>query len=130
MFRALSSRRIAVAVAGAALFTMTAACGSAANDEVCTGTALTKSFNDFTTAATGSAGDPAKFNAATAKLGTDLKAQAANADGDVAAALNDMATSFEAVKIDANDPAAAAAAMGPLTSKMQEASSKLAAACS
>ncbi|MGC5015378.1 hypothetical protein ACLQ2R_31860 [Streptosporangium sp. DT93] len=130
MFRALSSRRIAVAAAGVALVSMTAACGGSANDEVCTGAAWTQSFTDFTTAMTGAAGDAGKINAAAAKLGADLKAVGAKADGDVAAALNDLGASFEAVKIDANDPAAAAAAMGPVTAKIQEAGTKLSAACS
>ncbi|MEU4829527.1 hypothetical protein [Streptosporangium sp. NPDC023615] len=130
MFRALSSRRIAVAVAGAALVSLTAACGSSANDEVCNGAAWSKPFTDFNTTLTGAAGDTAKINAATTKLGTDLKALAAGADGDVATALNDMAASFAAVKIDEKDPAATAAATGPLVSKIQEASTKLNAACS
>ncbi|GAA3007842.1 hypothetical protein [Streptosporangium longisporum] len=130
MFRALSSRRIAVAVAGAALISMTAACGGSANDEVCKNAAWSKSFTDFNTSVAGAAGDAGKINAATAKLGGDLKALAAKADGDVATALTDLGASFEAVKIDANDPAAAASAMEPLVSKIQEAGTKFAAACS
>ncbi len=132
MFRALSSRRLAVAAAaGIALISMTAACGaSSANSAVCTEAAWSKPFADFTTAATSSAGDLNKYNDATAKLAADLKALAGTAEGEVATALNDLATSFESVKIDPNDPAAAATAAGSLATKAQEASTKLAAACS
>ncbi|MGJ6960431.1 hypothetical protein ACSDR0_00860 [Streptosporangium sp. G11] len=130
MFRALSSRRLAVTAAGFALISMTAACGASANSAVCTEAAWSKPFADFTTAATASAGDLTKYNDATAKLAADLKALAGTADGEVATALNDLATSFESVKIDANDPAAAATAVSSLATKAQEASTKLAAACS
>ncbi|WP_440098300.1 hypothetical protein [Streptosporangium sp. H16] len=130
MFRALSSRRIAIAAAGIALISMTAACGgSSANSAVCAEAAWSKPFADFTTAATSSAGDLTKYNDATAKLAADLKALAGTADGEVATALNDLAASFESVKIDPNDPAAAATAAGSLATKTQEASTKLAAAC-
>ncbi|MFF3440190.1 hypothetical protein [Streptosporangium sp. NPDC002721] len=130
MFRALSPRRLAVAAAGVALISMTAACGaSSANSAVCNEAAWSKPFADFTTAAAASAGDLNKYNDATAKLAADLKALAGTADGKVATALTDLATSFESVKIDPNDPAAAAAAAGSLATKVQEASTKLAAAC-
>ncbi|WP_344917603.1 hypothetical protein [Streptosporangium oxazolinicum] len=109
---------------------MTAACGASANSAVCTEASWSKPFADFNTAATASAGDLGKFNDATAKLAADLKALAGTADGEVATALTDLATSFESVKIDASDPAAAAAAAGSLTTKVQEASTKLVAACS
>ncbi|MER5644533.1 hypothetical protein [Streptosporangium sp. NPDC002524] len=131
MFRALSSRRLAVTAAGIALISMTAACGaSSANSAVCTDGAWSKPFTDFTTAVAGSTGDLAKYNDATAKLAADLKALAGTADGDVATALTDLATTFESVKIDPNDPTAAATALGSLTTKAQEASTKLAEACS
>ncbi|MEU0485235.1 hypothetical protein ABZ260_39410 [Streptosporangium sp. NPDC006013] len=110
---------------------MTAACGgSSGNDAICTEAGWTKIFTDYTTSATAGAGDPGKFNDATAKLAADLKALAGTADGDVAAALTDLATSFESIKIDPNDPAASAAALGTVGTKFQEATTKLAAACS
>ncbi|MET8052989.1 MULTISPECIES: hypothetical protein [unclassified Streptosporangium] len=131
MFRAFSSRRIAVAAAGAALISMTAACGgSSGNDAICTEAAWTKIFTDYSTSATASAGDLSKFNDATAKLAADLKALAGTADGDVATALTDLSTSFGAIKIDPNDPAASASTLGTLGTKIQEATTKLAAACS
>jgi len=130
MFRLLSSRRIAVAAAGAALLSMTVACGASAGNPVCADAAWTKVFSDYTAATTASAGDLDKFNDATAKLAADLKALAATADGEVAAALTDLSTAFGAAKIDANDPAAGAAATGELGAKVQEATTKLAAACS
>ncbi|MEV4376864.1 hypothetical protein ACFQVD_42685 [Streptosporangium amethystogenes subsp. fukuiense] len=131
MFRALSSRRIAVAAAGAALISMTAACGgSSTNDAICAEAAWSKIFTDYSTAATAGAGDLGKFNDATAKLAADLKALADTADGDLAAALTDLSTSFGSFKIDPNDPAAAATAAGTFGTKIQEASNKLVAACS
>ncbi|WP_433364613.1 hypothetical protein [Streptosporangium sp. CA-115845] len=131
MFRALSFRRIAVAAAGAALISMTAACGgSSTNDAICTEAAWSKSFADYTTAATASAGDLGKFNEAIAKLAADLKALADTADGDLATALTDLSTSFGSFKIDPSDPTAAAAAASTFGSKIQEATTKLAAACS
>lgn len=131
MFRALSSRRLAVAAVGVALISMTAACGaSSTNSAVCTEAAWSKPFADFTTAATASAGDLTKYNDAIAKLAADLKALAGTADGDVATALTDLATSFESARIDASDPAAAATALGSLATKTQEATTKLAEACS
>ncbi|WP_329084610.1 MULTISPECIES: hypothetical protein [unclassified Streptosporangium] len=109
---------------------MTAACGaSSPNSAVCTEASWSKPFADFNTAATASAGDLTKFNDATAKLAADLKALAGTADGEVATALTDLATSFESIKIDANDPAAAAGVAGSLATKVQEASTKLVAAC-
>ncbi|MEU4535252.1 hypothetical protein AB0G15_10330 [Streptosporangium sp. NPDC023825] len=131
MFRALSSRRLAVAAAGIALISMTAACGaSSANSAVCTEAAWSKPLGDFTTAVTASAGDLTKYNDATAKLTADLKTLAGTADGEVASALNDLAASFESFKIDPNDPAAATTALGSMTTKAQEATTKLAEACS
>ncbi|MER5623901.1 hypothetical protein [Streptosporangium sp. NPDC002544] len=110
---------------------MTAACGgSSGNDAICTEAAWTKIFTDYTTSATAGAGDVNKLNDATAKLAADLKALAGTADGDVATALTDLATSFESIKIDPNDPTAAATAVTSFGSKMQEATTKLAAACS
>lgn len=130
MFRALSSRRLAVTAAGVALISTTAACGATANSAVCTEAAWSKPFADFTTAATASAGDLNKYNDATAKLAADLKALAGTADGEVSTALTDLAATFESVKIDPNDPTTAATALGSLTTKAQEASTKLAEACS
>ncbi|MGW2193579.1 hypothetical protein ACWCSH_14650, partial [Streptosporangium sp. NPDC001682] len=73
---------------------MTAACGgSSGNDAICTEAAWTKIFTDYTTSATAGAGDVNKLNDATAKLAADLKALAGTADGDVATALTDLATS-------------------------------------
>ncbi|MFC7648852.1 hypothetical protein ACFQX6_56780 [Streptosporangium lutulentum] len=109
---------------------MTAACGGSAGSEICTDAAWTKSFTDYSAAAASSAGDLNKFNEATAKLSADLKTLAGTADGEVATALNDLATSLEGLKIDPSDPAAAAAAAGTMTTKLQEATTKLASACS
>jgi hypothetical protein len=130
MFSALSSRRISLAFAGIALVSMTAACGGSTNSAFCTDAPWTKAFTDYTTAATAGAGDLGKFNDATAKLSADLKTLAGTTDGEMATALNDLATSFESVKIDPNDPAAAATALSGVGAKMQEATTNLVKACS
>ncbi|WP_371783819.1 hypothetical protein [Streptosporangium subroseum] len=130
MFSALSSRRVSLAFAGIALVSMTAACGGSTNSAICTDAAWTKAFTEYTTAATASAGDLGKFNDATAKLSADLKALAGTADGDVATALNDFATSFGEIKIDPNDPAAAGTALSGVGTKISEATTKLVTACS
>lgn len=130
MFSALSSRRISLAFAGIALVSMTAACGGSTNSAICTDAAWTKAFTDYTTAATASAGDPGKFNDATAKLSADLKTLAGTTDGDVATALNDLATSLGSIKIDPSDPAAAATALSGVGTKISEATANLVKACS
>jgi hypothetical protein len=129
MFSALSPRRIAVTFVGVALISMTAACGGSATSEICSGASWTKAFTDYSTAAAASAGDLNKYNDATVKLAADLKALADTTDGDLATALNDLSTSFGAIKIDPNDPASAATALSGVGSKVQEASTKLIKAC-
>ncbi|MEV6859884.1 hypothetical protein AB0M44_02580 [Streptosporangium subroseum] len=109
---------------------MTAACGGSTNSAICTDAAWTKAFTDYTTAATASAGDPGKFNDATAKLSADLKTLAGTTDGDVATALNDLATSLGSIKIDPSDPAAAATALSGVGTKISEATANLVKACS
>lgn len=130
MFHALFSRRLAVAVAGAALLSMTAACGASAGDAACTEAAWTKIFSDYTAATTSSAGDFGKFNDATDKLAADLKTLADTTEGDLSTALTDLSTTFGSVKIDENDPAAAATAVSELGTKVQKATAALSAACS
>ena len=95
MFSALSSRRISLAFAGIALVSMTAACGGSTNSAICTEASWSKAFTDYAAAAGAGAGDLDKVNDATAKLGADLKTLAGTADGEVATALNDLATTFE-----------------------------------
>ena len=65
------------------------------NSAICTEASWSKAFTDYSTAAAAGAGDLNKFNEATAKLATDLKTLAGTADGDLATALTDLATSFD-----------------------------------
>lgn len=127
MFSVFSSRRIAVTVAGAALITMTAACGGSGNTALCTEAQTLNS--SFASSMASAATDPEKFNTAIQKHSEDLKALAGKADGDLASALNDMSALFGAIKIDANDPAAMAASLQDLGKKSTEMGTKFGAAC-
>ncbi|GGK53027.1 hypothetical protein HS048_30735 [Planomonospora sp. ID91781] len=128
MFSLLSSRRIAVTLAGAALISMTAACGGAANAEACTEaqSILTNATTSMSTAGT----DPAKFNEATQKVADDFKALAAKTDGDLATAITGFADVWANIKIDTANPAGLATSIQDLTSKSQAFSTELAKACS
>ncbi|MBB2911132.1 methyl-accepting chemotaxis protein [Streptosporangium becharense] len=130
MFSPLFSRRIGLVTAGVALISLTAACGGSANSEICNGAAWSKAFSDYTASATAAAADANKLNEANQKLSSDLKDLAAKADGELATALTEFADSFGSLKIDANDPAATATAASSFSAKIQEAGTKLAAACS
>lgn len=128
MFPLLSSRRIAATVAGAALLSLTAACGGSGDAAVCTD--AQKLFADYTASAPRISGDLGKFNEATQKFSADLKTLAGKADGELAGALNDLSTTFGGFKIDPNDPAAASAAVQELSKKTIEAGTRLGNACS
>ncbi|GGS79073.1 hypothetical protein GCM10010156_42310 [Planobispora rosea] len=130
MFRLISSRRIAVTVAGAALLSLTAACGAGANSSICSEAPWTKLTQEYTTAVTGAGGDLNKYNEANQKFASDLKKLAGEAEGDLATALNNFATAIGNVKIDANDPTSATAAVQELGTKTQELQSELVKACS
>lgn len=130
MLSVLSSRRVAATVAGAALLSLSAACGGSGNAAICSEAPWSKAFTDYTTSATATAGDLNKFNEANAKLAADLKELAGKADGDLAAALNDLSATWASLKVDPKDPAASSAALGSLGTKTQEAVGKLAKACS
>ncbi|MER5320394.1 hypothetical protein [Streptosporangium roseum] len=127
MLSVLSSRRIAVTVAGAALISMTAACGGSANAEACA--SATKLITDYSSSAAANATDLEKYQAANQKFSEDLKALAGTTDGDLAAALNDLSTSMGGLKIDEKDPAAFAAALPEFTKKLTEAGTKLQTTC-
>ncbi|GAA4234944.1 hypothetical protein FHR32_000981 [Streptosporangium album] len=128
MLTALTSRRIAVAAAGVALLSMTAACGGSGNAALCT--EAQQLITSYTSSMASNVGDLEKFNQSNQKLGDDLKALAAKSDGDAASAMNDVAASMSGLKIDAKDPAAAAAALPEFSKKLTEAGVKLQTACS
>ncbi|MBG0815638.1 hypothetical protein [Planomonospora sp. ID82291] len=128
MFSLLSSRRIAAAVAGAALLSMTAACGGAANAEACT--EAKNILTDVTTSMSTVGTDPAKFNAATQKTADDLKALAGKTDGDLSTALTGFADVWASIKIDTANPAGLATSIQELSSKSQTFATELNKACS
>ncbi|GAA3131744.1 hypothetical protein [Streptosporangium carneum] len=130
MFSVLSSRRIAATVAGAALLSFTAACGGSGNAAFCADAPWTKAFTDYTTSVSSAGLDIKKMNDASQKLSADLKELAGKTDGDLASAINDLATAWEKLKIDPKDPAGAAAATQDMTKNLQEGTAKLAKACS
>lgn len=127
MLSVLSSRRIAVTVAGAALISMTAACGGSANAALCT--EATKLMTDYTTSMASVGTDFGKYNEVNQKLSADFKALAGKADGELATALDGFATTWAAFKIDEKDPAASAAAIQEISKKSQEATLKFGSAC-
>ncbi|MEU7983482.1 hypothetical protein AB0B56_01295 [Streptosporangium canum] len=127
MLSALSSRRIAVTVAGAALISMTAACGGSANAEACA--SATKLMTDYSTSVASVGADFGKYNEVNQKLSDDFKALAGKADGELASALNGFATTWAAFKIDEKDPGASAAAIQEIGKKSQEAALKFGSAC-
>ncbi|MFB9892456.1 hypothetical protein [Planobispora takensis] len=128
MFSVLSPRRIAAVAAGAVLLSLTAACGAGSNTALCN--EAQKLFTDYSSNAATISGDLAKFNEANQKFSADLKALAAKADGELASALNDFSATWGALKIDPNNPAGAASAVQDLGTKAQQATTKLASACS
>ncbi|MBB4920102.1 hypothetical protein ACFY19_34875 [Streptosporangium saharense] len=129
MFSVLSSRRIAATVAGAALLSFTAACGGSGNAEFCAQAPWTKAFTDYSTTTASAGTDLNKFNDASQKLSADLKELAGKTDGDLASALNDFSATWANFKLDPKDPAGAATTAQEMTKQLQEATTKLAKAC-
>ncbi|GIH77889.1 hypothetical protein [Planobispora longispora] len=128
MFRLLSPRRIAVAVAGAALISTTAACGAGANASLCAD--AQKLFTDYSSSAPAASADLAKLNELNAKFAADLKALAGKADGDLASALGDLAKTWDGLQIDPSNPSAAISAAQELTTNLTQAAAKIEGACS
>ncbi|MEU9830911.1 hypothetical protein AB0D67_05145 [Streptosporangium sp. NPDC048047] len=128
MFSLLPSRRIAATVAGAVLLSLSAACGAGADAAMCAD--ALKLMNDYKTDVAGVGVDMEKLNAVNEKFASDMKAMAAKADGDLASGLNDLAASFGSLKVDPNNPGAAAGAMQGLSGKIVSAGTKMNAACS
>ncbi|MFJ2031655.1 hypothetical protein [Streptosporangium sp. NPDC087985] len=122
------SRRIAVAVAGVALLSTTAACGGSSSTALCA--EASQLMRGYASSMVANISAPEKFNEENQKFAKDLKALAAKADGDLASALNGLASTFETFDLDANDPAAAAAAATDLGEKITDATTKFGTACS
>ncbi|MDF5757279.1 hypothetical protein [Spongiactinospora sp. TRM90649] len=136
-------RRVSVAAASTLTAVVLASCGSSGGSPTADGDSTTggdsaaggssavcadaqKVLTDFSTTVTAKIADPEGMNKAFADLSGKLKDLAAKADGEAATALNDLSTSFGGIKIDASNPTAANDAV----TKMTEAGTKLAQACS
>ncbi|MGI5274066.1 hypothetical protein ACQEUU_33365 [Nonomuraea sp. CA-218870] len=101
-------RRLTLAFATFALAGLTiTGCGAIGQAVDCNTAAaeVTPILNEFSTAMTSSAADPKAAEAAGQEAAAKVKTLAANYDGEVGAALTDLATGLEGIKIDGSDPA-------------------------
>ncbi|GGP99158.1 hypothetical protein [Streptosporangium pseudovulgare] len=128
MVSVLTSRRVAATVAGAVLLSLSAACGGSADAAMCAD--AKKAMTGFQTDMAGAGLDLKNMTAVAEKHAANLKAMAAKADGDLASALNDLSASLGALKLDADDPEASAAATHDFSKKVMEANAKLTTTCS
>src|SRR5689334_17947127 len=95
----ITLRRHALAVSAAAiLVSLTTACGGGSTQAVCQD--AVKAFQDYSTQAAAGAGNLQAFNTATADLATKLKDLSGKADGDLAATLSELSTTWGGIKID------------------------------
>ncbi|MEO3873949.1 hypothetical protein ABGB18_34490 [Nonomuraea sp. B12E4] len=114
-------RRLAVAAATLTLAVLTTSCGAVGQAVDCANVSqeITKITTEFSSAGS----DPAAIEKASQDAAGKLKTLAGQYDGDLASAVNDMATVFESVNFD--DPTATTDAM----SKLPEIQAKAVAAC-
>ncbi|MCA2223261.1 hypothetical protein [Nonomuraea aurantiaca] len=120
-------RRIAIAIATLSLAGLTTACGAIGNAVDCNqvGTDVTKITQEFTTSMSGAATDPKAIEKASQETAGKLKTLASKYDGDLAGALNDLASVFESIKIDMKNPASATEGL----SKIPTIEAKIKSAC-
>jgi hypothetical protein len=104
---------------------MTSACGAIGTAVDCNAAAqeVTTITTDWSSAVTKSATDPAAMEKASQDAATKTKALASKHDGEIADALNDLATGFESVKGDMTS-------VSTLTTKIQDFQTKITSACS
>jgi hypothetical protein len=121
-------RRIAIAIATLTLAGLTTACGALGTAVDCNKVAseVTAIMNDFNTSAAGAATDPKSLETAGTEAAGKVKTLAADYDGELGSALNDLASGLEGIKIDAQDPTAS---MESVT-KLQGFITKIQSACS
>ncbi|GAA4521130.1 MULTISPECIES: hypothetical protein [Nonomuraea] len=122
-------RRLALAVATFAFAGMTiTGCGALSQAVDCNTAAaeVTTIMNEFNTTAASAATDPKALETAGKEAGAKVKTLAGNYDGEVGAALNDLATGLEGIKIDGSDPAGSMESV----SKLQGFITKIQQACS
>ncbi|MEV0996562.1 hypothetical protein [Nonomuraea sp. NPDC050202] len=118
-------RRLAVAAATLTLAALTTACGAIGQAVDCTQVSqeITKITNEYSSSLSSAATDPKAIEKASQETADKLKTLASKYDGDLAGAVNDMATVFSSIKVD--DPSGATEAMG----KLPEIQAKAVAAC-
>lgn len=124
----VNSRRIAISLAALSLAGLLSACGAVGQAVDCNAVAqeITTISTEFSTAASGAATDPDSFNKASADAAGKVKALAGKYDGDLAAALNELAGAFEGMKLDPANPSAVLESVN----KIQGFQTKITAACS
>ncbi|MGW3348136.1 hypothetical protein ACWDA3_33010 [Nonomuraea rubra] len=118
-------RRLAVAAATLTLAALTTSCGAIGQAVDCTQVSqeITKITNEYSSSLSSAATDPKAIEKASQETADKLKTLASKYDGDLAGAVNDMATVFESIKVD--DMSGATEAMG----KLPEIQAKAVAAC-
>ncbi|MDR8414954.1 hypothetical protein MTP10_40275 [Nonomuraea sp. 3-1Str] len=121
-------RRIALMVATLSLAGLTTACGAIGNAVDCNqvGNDVTKIMNDFSGSMTKVATDPKALETAGDEAASKVKTLAGNYDGELAAALNDLASGLDGLKIDSENPTATMESV----QKMQGFVTKIQSACS
>ncbi|MEV4288525.1 hypothetical protein AB0K40_23705 [Nonomuraea bangladeshensis] len=119
-------RRLAIAAATISLAVLTTACGALGQAVDCNSAAqeASKIMTDWSSEVTKNATDAKAVGAASATAADKTKELAGKYDGDVAAALNDLAAGFES--LEKGD----VAQMTEFTGKMNGFSSKITSACS
>ncbi|WP_157251201.1 hypothetical protein [Nonomuraea typhae] len=119
-----SRRRITITIAALALAGFATACGAVDKAVNCNAAAqeVTKISNEFTQAMTSAATDPGALSKAADEAAGKVKTLAGKHDGELAAALNDLASGFEGMK----DPSSAMAG----ANKIQGFITKIQSACS
>ncbi|MFC4586170.1 hypothetical protein [Sphaerisporangium corydalis] len=122
------TRRILAVSSAAVLVSLASACGGGSAKASCEG--AMKAFQDYTTQMSAATGDLGGINKAGAALATRLNELSGQADGELKTTLADLSTTWSGLKIDASDPAAAAAKLPQFATKASEATQKLASACS
>ncbi|MEV0589170.1 hypothetical protein [Nonomuraea sp. NPDC050310] len=124
--------KIGFGFATLALIGATAACGAVGQAVDCNavGNEVTQIMTTYSNSLTGAMSKPEEIAATMEKSGQEaagkLKALAAKHDGDLAAAVNDLAGAMESMKVDAANPTAMTDGM----TKMQSFQTKIVSACS
>ncbi|WP_067125228.1 hypothetical protein [Microtetraspora malaysiensis] len=114
-------------VAASAVLALTSACGGGA-DKVALCTETTKAMTDYASAMASAGTNLDGFNQASSDLAAKLKEIAGKADGDLQSSLTKFGESFDELKVDPKDPAAATK-VGDFAKKVTEASTAFASAC-